>query len=363
MHFTAGHSYNITEANGNVAAGAAFLFDGSALGAGDNLTISAPNESNSLLTFTAGAGTNTFTSGNQDSTFNGGSGTDIFTGGNHADDFNMNVADTASTLTGGGGNDVFNFAAFNPATDNIDGGTGNDTVVFQSGTFTLTATDLVNVERIELGTVNLTTVDATVAAGQTMTVDARGGAASFDGSAETDGHFSFFTGIYDVPTTLIGGALSDSFNLATPSDTTVTGGGGADTFLLTGSQFGSNYTFVYDAVSDSTSTGYDTITHVNYNDAKFDISGIGAVTGVDTAVHTGSLSTATFDSDLAADIGAGQLAAHHAVLFTASAGTLSGDTFLIVDENGTAGYQAGADLVIDVTGHTGSGTLTAASFI
>ncbi len=75
---------------------------------------------------------------------------------------------------------------------------------------------------------------------------------------------------------------------------------------------------------------------------------------------TGALSTATFDSDLASDVGAGQMAAHHAVLFTADAGTLSGHTFLVVDENGTAGYQAGADLVIDVTGATG--TLTTANF-
>ena len=34
---------------------------------------------------------------------------------------------------------------------------------------------------------------------------------------------------------------------------------------------------------------------------------------------------------------------------------------MLVDENGTAGYQAGADLVIDVTGY--SGTLTTSSFI
>jgi len=34
--------------------------------------------------------------------------------------------------------------------------------------------------------------------------------------------------------------------------------------------------------------------------------------------------------------------------------------FLVVDMNGIAGYQAGQDLVTDVTGHTG--TLTASEF-
>ncbi len=38
----------------------------------------------------------------------------------------------------------------------------------------------------------------------------------------------------------------------------------------------------------------------------------------------------------------------------------AGINFLIVDENGTAGYQAGADRVIDVTGAVG--TLATSSF-
>jgi hypothetical protein len=48
-------------------------------------------------------------------------------------------------------------------------------------------------------------------------------------------------------------------------------------------------------------------------------------------------------------------------LFTATTGTLAGQTFLVIDENGTAGYQAGADLVIDVT-VAFTGTLTTANF-
>jgi hypothetical protein len=86
----------------------------------------------------------------------------------------------------------------------------------------------------------------------------------------------------------------------------------------------------------------------------------GVPTSIDAAVTTGSLSTASFDTDLAADVGAAQLGAHHAMLFTANAGTLSGHTFLVIDANGTAGYQASADYVIDVTSY--SGTLTTGDF-
>ena len=58
---------------------------------------------------------------------------------------------------------------------------------------------------------------------------------------------------------------------------------------------------------------------------------------------------------------AAALPLHDAVLFTPNAGGLAGHTFLIVDANGTAGYQAGADYVIDVTGITG--TLGHSNFI
>ena len=82
---------------------------------------------------------------------------------------------------------------------------------------------------------------------------------------------------------------------------------------------------------------------------------------IDPAVHAGSLSTATFDSDLTAAIGASHLSADAAILFSPSAGTLAGNTFLIADENGVAGYQAGKDFVFNVTG--AKGTLTAGHFI
>jgi hypothetical protein len=82
---------------------------------------------------------------------------------------------------------------------------------------------------------------------------------------------------------------------------------------------------------------------------------------VSSAINTGSLSTSHFDTNLATDLST--LAAHHAVLFTPNAGTLVGHTYLIVDANGTVGYQAGQDLVIDVTNIANAASLSTANFI
>jgi len=79
---------------------------------------------------------------------------------------------------------------------------------------------------------------------------------------------------------------------------------------------------------------------------------------MDPAIN-GSLPTASFDADLGAAL-SGHLNAGDAILITANAGTLHDEVFLVVDMNGIAGYQAGQDLVIDVTGY--SGTLTTGDF-
>jgi hypothetical protein len=49
------------------------------------------------------------------------------------------------------------------------------------------------------------------------------------------------------------------------------------------------------------------------------------------------------------------------MLVNVTGGTLAGETLLVVDANGVAGYQAAADYVIDVTGIVGA--LTVADFI
>jgi Ca2+-binding RTX toxin-like protein len=141
-----------------------------------------------------------------------------------------------------------------------------------------------------------------------------------------------------------GGAGNDSF----------TGAAGADTFT---SGVGTD-TFVYTAVSNSASTNYDTITDIDFSSDHIDLTF--SVTAIDTAITVGALNTASFDSDMATAM-SGHLGASHAILFTADSGTLSGQTFLVVDSNATAGYQSGSDIVINVTGFTG--TLATTDFI
>ena len=147
--------------------------------------------------------------------------------------------------------------------------------------------------------------------------------------------------------TLVGGAGDDTIKGLGRGDT-LTGAGGSDKF-------------VYTAVSESTSTTRDTITDFNASEDLIDLWF--QVTGVDTAIISGSLGTRRFDSDLASAVNASKLAAYHAVLFTPNAGTLSGSTFLIVDANGVAGYQASADLVILLGSGSSLTGLTTADFV
>jgi Ca2+-binding RTX toxin-like protein len=93
----------------------------------------------------------------------------------------------------------------------------------------------------------------------------------------------------------------------------------------------------------STGTSYDTI--VNF-DASEDKIGFHFTVNQVNAVGSGHLSDATFETDLANAVGSGQMSANQAALFNPDSGDHSGETFLVVDQNGTAGYQAGEDYVI-----------------
>jgi hypothetical protein len=148
--------------------------------------------------------------------------------------------------------------------------------------------------------------------------------------------------------TLVGGAGND----------TVTGLGGKDT--LTGAA-GFDI-FAYGAVSHSTSRNYDTITDL---DGASDVLDFWfQVTGVDTSITGRSIGSRRFDSDLASAVNSSKLAAHHAVLYTPNSGVPAGSNFLIVDVNGVAGYQAGADVVILLGANsTNLGSLTVSDFV
>jgi Ca2+-binding RTX toxin-like protein len=249
--------------------------------------------------------------------------------------------------------------------DRIDGGVGKDTLILNgdySAGVVLGAETMVNVEKIVLDTgfsYNLTTNDDDVVAGAQLVVDASAlgssDALDFNGSAETDGRFLIDGGAGND--TLTRGAGRDTIEAGNGANT-VDGGGGGD--ILTG---GSGVdTFVYRAVSDSNSLNHDTINSFDALSDSFHIVG-DTVGAIDATVASGRLGSAHFDTDLAYAIGAGQLAPHDAVLFTPTTGGLAGHTFLIVDANGVAGYQAGQDYVFELAGSVNLGHLTVSDFV
>ena len=179
---------------------------------------------------------------------------------------------------------------------------------------------------------DLDSLDADVDAGGNLYVVAADLGAdnglTFDGSAESDGRFTFMGG--HGADHFIGGSGNDQL-LGSGGADSLTGGAGADTFH-------------YSQASDSTGALYDSILDFQFGADRIDLPV--AVTGFDAAVASGALSGASFDADLSAVFGAAALGAGRAAWFTPNGGDLAGQTFLVVDGNGIAGYQPGQDFVI-----------------
>ena len=181
---------------------------------------------------------------------------------------------------------------------------------------------------------NLIAPNDSVAPGETLTIDAmplgNGGRVIFDGSAETDGAYQFF-----------GSGQNDTF-LGGAGDDRIVGNGGGD--MLSGG--GGSDTFVYTDARESSGPDYDTLAGFTPGTDHIDLPG--TVSGFAAPIGSGSLSTATFNDDLGAALGA--LGASQAAWFAPDSGDLAGTIFLVVDANGIAGYQPGEDYVFAVTG-------------
>jgi len=475
LKLAAGNSYGLTTGDANVAAGANLTVDGSALRPGDVLGFDGSHETDGTFTLDGGAGNDVLTGGRGNDTINGNAGNDAIDGALGSD-----------TINGGDGDDTIDVGADLDATDRIDGGAGNDVVALggdYSAGLALDGTMLAGVETLRaLGgfNYNLTAMDSLVASGRVLGVDASalgaGNRFVFDGSAETDGRFSFadgagndtlrggaqadvFTVTHGGSDTVAGGAGDDVISLggAFDANDAIDGGAGKDTVVLDGDYSGGvafrNLTlanvevlrlaaghsydltansynvaggtsltvdgtalgasdaaafdgaaaksgafilkggsgndvltggahndiligglgadllsggggadrFTYKSAAESTGAGFDTISDF---DAASDLVDLPfKLAHINTAVASGALSAATFDADLSAAIGHGQLGTHHAVLFTASSGDFAGDTFLIVDMNKVAGYQAGQDLVVMLDHPANIGSFGAGDFV
>ncbi|WP_164913505.1 M10 family metallopeptidase C-terminal domain-containing protein [Sphingomonas sp. UV9] len=310
-------SYDITSADATVAAGQVFTVFGGNLTSADSLSFDGSAETDgSFLMF-------------------GGLGTDA--------------------LTGGAGDDAFFFGPGGfGANDVVVGGAGTDQLGLDgfAGNLSLRA-DNADVEVLALlrepngantyGT--LFVEDSWVAAGGTKTITAvtsfQGQAGSvmadlvIDGSQETNGNLRILAGSGND--TIFGGAGDDTLFGGLGRDK-ISGGAGSDTF-------------VFNAAAESNVTvgnngaavlNYDTLFGFTQGSDVIQVNG--QTYGTATAGQNGRLDDATFNDDLAAAFG--NIGGNAAVTFTATSGNHAGETFLVVNTDGVAGYQAGSDLVL-----------------
>jgi Ca2+-binding RTX toxin-like protein len=339
IQFADGHDYKLITADGNAAAGTVMLIWGFGLSAGHTLYVDASAETDAILNIGGGAG--------DDTLIGGQAGNAIQTSGSGGHD----------TMIGGAGSDQFYFTSDFDAGDHVDGNAGAVNTVFLSGDYsgglTLGANTIANIQSINLNPLGagytLTLNDGNTAAGATLIIVGEnltaGHVLVLDGSAETDGNL-----------TLLGGAAKDRLTAGAGADQ-LQGNGGAD--KLKGGAGADTFGWV--AAADSTGSAHDTITKFDAAADKLDLWF--TVTGINAAIAAGTLSRATFDSNLSAAVDSGHLGAHHAVLFTPGTGDQAGKTFLVVDANGTAGYQAGVDLVVDVTNMSHAGSFATSDFV
>jgi Ca2+-binding RTX toxin-like protein len=304
-----------------------------------------------------------------------------------------NVSDNFFYLVGGndvatmkGGNDVVEAGGVNATgqlatTAKADGGAGVDTISFLSGTLGVSGALAVTVDLSKTGfqdtgsgtykLVNFENAQGTTA-NDTLTGDGNAntlyGADGDDmlsggGGADSLYGDKILLG-YDENTGL--DSAVNTRNSDAAGVDTIKGGAGNDTIV--GGGLGDqldggagNDTFVYESVSDSSGASHDIIDNFDASQDKFDFTV--TIAKVDTAVTKGTVSSDTFDANIASAIGSAKLGAHEAVLFTPNKGDEAGHTFLLVDINGKAGYQAGKDIVIELTHATHLADLTAGDFV
>jgi Ca2+-binding RTX toxin-like protein len=293
--------------------------------------------------------------------FTGSSGNNTQSGTNNDDRFDYSQGGD-DTLTGLGGNDTFLMGAALTPADAINGGSGNDTLKL-SGDYiavSFAADTIKSIETIKLAGdfyYSVSFADGNVAAGATLVIDGSGlGAAStlisYSG-AETDGHVDVRGGA--GMDSLFGGRKSDALS-GGGNDDYLAGSGGADTLR------GGGGADQYD-LARAGEPGSKRDTFIGF-DAQADTIAVGVgVDGINPDIDHGIMNEASFDADLEAAIGPAALGKHNAVLFVPHLGDLFGRVFLVIDQNGKAGYQAGKDHVVELAGAQHLGDLTEDDFL
>jgi len=382
-----GHSYDIATTDDVVVSGVYFGVGAGQLGAGDSFAFDGSAETDGSFSVYSRAGHNALTGGSGNDSFflygslhaadtiDGGAGSDalvldgdyssglvfgastltsvenILLDPHHSYDLTLNAATVASDevftvdgsrlfqadsmtvdigavtqgflyLTGGIGDDTIVAGAALGHVDSIDGGKGYDTLKLD-GDYSGFFGTIQSIEQFDFAAGhNYTLAFTDNHSNDLITIDATALGAS--NSVHLD-----FSGSQRASFAFYGGDGGDEF----------TGGNGSDTFI-------------YSTAGQSTSTTYDTIHSIDFDTDHFNL--LPAVTGIDAALTAGTLdSGGSFDSEMATDL-TGHLTASHAILFTPDAGSLAGQTFLVVDLNGDGAYTGGTDLVVHLIGTSGT---------
>jgi hypothetical protein len=211
----------------------------------------------------------------------------------------------------------------------------------------------------------LTMHDGNVAAGATLSVEAVGlnglDILFFNGEAESDGMFDIQAGLGDDVVAggqlgdILKGGIGNDMLFGRQGDDILIGGDGLDEM----SGAAGADTFRFFGADDSTGVLCDVFTTFNANFDFIDL--LFTVNAVNARVNTGALSIETFDADMAAKFP--NLGSHRAVVFAPDSGNLAGRIYLIVEDGGPNGYQAGEDYVFEVTNGVGLNTLAVDNFI
>lgn len=267
-------------------------------------------------------------------------------GGIGADSIAIKVNAVAATVVAYGDE---NLAGANADSINVTG--TNGTTVIYGGTAAADAND--NNDVINYSGQGTATIYA-AAGDDSVVINTTGTFIAADGTV-TANNGTAVTGVASSSTTVFLGNGNDSINilntgngLATPTGTqTVTGGAGSDTFTI-----GSNTDSATPATSAQGSGTGITITDFTVGIDVLKVNN-GVAAANNSAVTTSSVA-AGGSLQQALDIAAnnGTANAANAVAGTVSVVAYNGDTYVVVSNGTTAGFQAGTDLAIKLTGIT-----------
>jgi Ca2+-binding RTX toxin-like protein len=253
--------------------------------------------------------------------------------------------DGNDTLRGMGGNDTL---VAGTGIDRLEGGSGNDVYYVDNG-----ATSM-----IEAADGGIDTVYSSV--GRYLYANTEHMILTGTANLNVDGNASANRLTGNVAANLLRGGTGDDYLDGGLGSDTLAGGDGRDE-MLAGNDAVRDVLLFY-AVADSTGVTRDFLRNPDLNgEDRLDFHIVPR--SIAAQVNVGALNEASFDADLARAIGAAQMGAGQAVLFDPSTGSSNspGNVYLVVDANNVAGYQAGQDYVVQISGLLG--TLTLDDFI